>query len=129
MPVVGIGVDVVEIRRVERMVNTWGERLLQRLFTDAEIQYCSARALPARHYAARIAAKEAAFKALAGSEEARAIGWRELELLNSIVGIPSLSFHGRARDRAAVLGVSNVHVSVTHGDDSAVAVVVLESRA
>jgi holo-[acyl-carrier protein] synthase len=126
MAVIGIGVDLVEIERLDRMLRERGERLLARLFTDQEVAYCMARSLAARHFAARVAAKEAAFKALAGSDAARAIGWKELEISNSPLGIPQLRMHGRAQARAELLGVNHVHVSITHGDKNAVAVVVLE---
>jgi holo-[acyl-carrier protein] synthase len=82
---------------------------------------------PARHFAVRIAAKEAAFKALSGSESARAIGWREMEVVLDDLGRPSLVLHGRASDRAAELDVTQAWVSLSHADDVATAFVVLES--
>jgi holo-[acyl-carrier protein] synthase len=116
----------VDIARIDRMVQTHGERLLVKLFTPAEVAYCSARAGPARHFAARLAAKEAAFKALAGSYDARTIGWKELEVRNGDHGAPHLLMHGRALTRASVLGVKKVLLSLTHGNDTAVAMVVME---
>jgi holo-[acyl-carrier protein] synthase len=126
--VIGIGVDVVEIDRVERMMQTYGERVLVKVFTATEVKYCSARAGAARHFAVRLAAKEAAFKALSGSFDARAIGWKELEVENGEHGAPKLLFHGRARARAAELGVERTHLSLTHGRETAVAMVVLEGK-
>jgi holo-[acyl-carrier protein] synthase len=126
VPVIGIGVDLVDIDRVERMLADHGERILTRLFTAAEVEYCSSRAAPARHYAARLAAKEAGFKALAGSDDARTIGWKELEVLNSVYGVPALRMFGRAQLRAEQLGVGAVHLSLTHGENTAVAFVVME---
>jgi holo-[acyl-carrier protein] synthase len=116
---------LVEIHRVERMLQERGERMLSRLFTAAEVEYSMSRALPARHLAARLAAKEAAFKALAGTEEARAIGWKELEVLHSAFGAPTLRFTGRALLRAEALGVTGSHVSLTHSENTAAAFVVL----
>ena len=88
--------------------------------------YATRRAQPARSYAARLAAKEAGFKALAGSELARAIGWRDLEVVTRSDGSPTLVLHGPARRRAAELGVTRIHVTLTHTATTAGAMVVLE---
>ncbi len=125
--IVGIGLDLVDIARVERMLDDKGERALAKLFTAEEARYATSRAHPARHFAARFAAKEAAYKALAGSELARGIGWRDLEVLrDESSGQPRLVLHGRAAERAAELGVTRVHVTLTHSHETAAAVVVLE---
>lgn len=125
--IVGVGIDLVEISRVERLVEGKGERALVRLFTEQEVQYAMSRARPATHLAARLAAKEAAFKALAGSDDARLIGWREVEVVSHALGSPpTLAFHGRADLRARELGVYRTHLSITHTDTAAAAVVVLE---
>lgn len=122
----GLGIDLVEIARVERMLADRGERVLQRLFTESEVAYAHARARPAMHLAARLAAKEAAFKALAGSDEARLIGWREIEVSPRDGMAPELLFHGRAEARMRELEIRSVWVSLTHTDTTAAAVVVLE---
>jgi holo-[acyl-carrier protein] synthase len=124
--IVGLGVDLVEIGRVRRLLETRGERVLSRLFTDGERSYADYRVDPARHLAARIAAKEAAFKALAGNDLARGIGWRELEVFTRTDGAPLLRLHGRAETRAQELGVTGIMVTISHTDTTAVAVVVLE---
>jgi holo-[acyl-carrier protein] synthase len=126
--IAGVGIDLVDIARVERMLEEKGDRILSRLFTDTERAYALGRARPAMHLAARLAAKEAAFKALAGSDEARLIGWREVEVVSPAGGgIPSLRFHGRADLRARELGVAKMFLSLTHTDSTAGAVVVLET--
>lgn len=126
--IAGVGIDLVDIARVERMLDGKRDRILARLFTEAERAYALARARPAMHLAARLAAKEAAFKALAGSDEARLIGWREVEVVSPTGGgIPSLRFHGRADLRARELGVARMFLSLTHTDSTAGAVVVLET--
>ena len=126
MPVIGIGLDLVDIARVERLIEWKGDRALKRLFTFREVDYASKRAQPARSYAARLAAKEAGFKALAGSELARAIGWRDLEVVMHADGRPSLHLHGPARRRAADMGVTKIHLTMTHTNTTAGAMVVLE---
>jgi holo-[acyl-carrier protein] synthase len=126
--IAGVGIDLVEIVRVQRMLDRKGERILSRLFTDSEREYALGRARPAMHLAARLAAKEAAFKALAGSDDARLIGWREVEVVSPRGGgIPALRFHGRADARARELGVTKMFLSLTHTDSTAGAVVVLET--
>jgi holo-[acyl-carrier protein] synthase len=124
--ILGVGVDVVEISRVRSMIASQGERALVRLFTESEREYCRDMANPARHYAVRVAAKEAAFKALSGTDEARGIGWREMEVQLDRIGRPSLRLHGRATARAKELGVVRSWLSLSHGDDLATAFVVLE---
>lgn len=124
--IVGIGFDLVAIARVEAMLERKEQRALDRLFTEHEQQYALARARPAMHLAARLAAKEAAFKALTGSDEAKKIGWKEAEVRRGDEGPPVLFFTGRAADRAAELGVRRVHLTLSHTDEVAGGVVILE---
>jgi holo-[acyl-carrier protein] synthase len=124
--IVGLGVDLVDIARVRRLLDSRGDRVMTRLFTDGERAYAAYRVDSARHFAARIAAKEAAFKALAGNDLARGIGWRELEVFARDDGGPLLRLHGRAERRATELGVTRILVTISHTDTAAVAVVVLE---
>jgi holo-[acyl-carrier protein] synthase len=124
--IVGVGIDLVEVERMQRLLDRKGERALERLFTDGERAYAALHPQPARQLAARVAAKEAAFKALAGNDLARAIGWRELEVVSRHHQAPILLLHGRAYDRAAELGAVRVHLSITHTESTAGAVVVVE---
>lgn len=125
--IVGLGFDLVDIPRVAELLAGKGERAERRLFTPDEVAYARARAEPARHFAARFAAKEAAYKALAGSEAARGIAWRDVEVVMEWDGRPRLVLHGRAAERAEALGVTRAHVTLTHADGVAGAVVVLEA--
>lgn len=127
--IVGVGIDLVDIARIAQLLETQGERALRRLFTEGEAAYAAARAEPARHLAARFAAKEAAYKALAGTDHARGIGWRDIEVVAEWDGRPVLRLHGRAAERAAALGVVRMHLSLTHADATAAAFVVLEADA
>jgi holo-[acyl-carrier protein] synthase len=124
--IVGVGFDLVAIARVEQMLARKEQRALDRLFTAHEQQYALARARPAMHLAARLAAKEAAFKALTGSDEAKLIGWKEAEVVRGDEGPPVLHFTGRAEARAAELGVKRVHLTLSHTDEVAGGVVILE---
>jgi holo-[acyl-carrier protein] synthase len=125
--IVGLGVDTVEIARVDRMLREHGGRALQRLFTPNEVSYCQGKNNAAQHFAARLAAKEATFKALSGTDAARAIGWREIEVAIEIDGRPTLRLHGGAQQRATELGAGKFWVSMTHDAGSAHATVILES--
>lgn len=124
--IVGVGFDLVAIARVEEMLARKEQRALDRLFTPHEQEYAMARARPAMHLAARLAAKEAVFKALTGSDDAKKIGWKEAEVRRGAEGPPVLVFSGRAEARAKELGVTRVHLTLSHTDDVAGAVVVLE---
>jgi holo-[acyl-carrier protein] synthase len=124
--ILGLGVDIVEIDRMRHMLEAQSDRLIQRIFTESEAAYALAHVEPALHFAARVAAKEATYKALSGNHLARAVGWREIEVRLRDDGAPYLAFHGRAMERAEELGVVRTLVSLTHSKAAAVAVVVLE---
>jgi holo-[acyl-carrier protein] synthase len=124
--IAGLGIDLVDIARVERMLADKGERVLERLFTPDEVAYAMARVRPAMHLAARLAAKEATFKALAGSDDARLIGWREVEVISRDGHSPTIVLTGRADLRARELGIQHLWLSLTHTDTTAAATVVLE---
>src|SRR5215467_3180785 len=79
--ILGVGINAVDIARIEQIHEGHGDRMLSKLFTDAELAYLSTKTFPAQHIAVRLAAKEAAYKALSGNDDARAIGWREIEVL------------------------------------------------
>jgi holo-[acyl-carrier protein] synthase len=124
--ILGLGIDLVDIARVERMLAKHGARATERLCTDGERAYAEMRAEPARHYAARIAAKEAAFKALSSHPMAREIAWREMEVVAGPGGAPQLVLHGLGARCAEELGVRRSWITLTHSDSAAAAVVVLE---
>jgi holo-[acyl-carrier protein] synthase len=124
--IVGIGIDAVDIHRVERMCADWGDRMLERLFSAAELAYLATKHTPAQHVAVRLAAKEATYKALSGNELARGIGWRDAEVVTRGDGAPELRLHGRAAARFEELSATAVHISLTHSDATAVAVVIVE---
>lgn len=121
--IVGIGVDIV---RIERMRSV-SERLLERLYTEAERAYCESYGPRGRHerYAGRFAAKEAVAKAL-GTGISQGVSWTDLEILPSPAGSPRVELHGAAKDRLDLLGGRSIHLSISHDKDSAVAMVVLE---
>jgi holo-[acyl-carrier protein] synthase len=120
----GIGFDLIDVARVERELREGGDAFAERVFTPGEIAYCESKRYPAPHYAARFAAKEAAFKALA-IEARDALPWQDVEIEVRDRGSPHLVLHGRARTIAAGLGVAATYVTLTHTRELAAASVVL----
>lgn len=118
--IVGVGVDVIEIDRFAASLARQ-PRLAERCFTEAESAYCAAKPFPPQHYAARFAAKEAVGKAL-GRGMTR---WREVEVVRGR-GAPTVALHAHYADWAARLGVTRIHLSITHSRGVAVAVAVAE---
>src|SRR5207253_4792483 len=123
---IGVGVDLVEVARVSAILKDKGARVLERLLTPAERAYCESRPDVATHVAVRLAAKEAVYKALQGSQAARGIGWRDIEVTRAPDGRPDVSLSGSATARARALGVRRVLLSLTHTHLAAIAVAVLE---
>lgn len=126
--VIGVGVDLVDLDRVARLLASKGEHAMQRFFTDAERAYLATRPDPTGHAAARIAAKEAVYKALQALPEARGVGWREIEVLRDGDGRPAIRLHGLAARLSASQGGLMVQVSLTHSATSAGAVAVVGKR-
>ena len=125
MAVRGIGIDVVQVRRVVEALERFGARMERRLFTDAELAYCRGHQDPLPHLAARFAAKEAASKAI-GTGMSAGVGFRQFEVLQPGGRQPRLEFHGVARQRFDQLGCRHSHLSLTHDGGLAIACVVLE---
>lgn len=127
--VLGIGVDIVEIARLEQaLAQPHGARLRQRVFTAREIEYCEKTARASERYATRFAAKEAARKAIGAATPVKALGWHEVEIIASSEGAPQLEFHGRAAELVKQLQLTRAHVSLSHGTQQAIAFVVLEGE-
>ena len=114
-----VGVDVVDIQRIQSALMRWGDRFLDRVYTPAEQRFCRAR-VP--ELAARFAAKEAISKALGTGLVG--VSWREMEILPDPRGKPLVYLHGRAAARAEDLKLSQWAVSLTHTDDQVIASVV-----
>ncbi|MBM3333519.1 holo-ACP synthase [Candidatus Sumerlaeota bacterium] len=123
--IVGIGIDLVEVARVERVLERHGQRFVRRVFTETEQQECAGRVSQAMHYAVRFAAKEAFLKAV-GLGLRGGMRWRDVGVVHAPSGKPSLEIRGRAFDRMCELGADSAHVSLTHTDAHACAVVILE---
>jgi len=120
--ITGLGVDILEIARFERSIERSGERLLDRVFTPAEIQYCRAKHHPPQHLAARFAAKEAVSKAMT-TGWAGEFRWKDVEIKNDPAGQPIVTLHGRVRE---LLAGSRILLSISHSDTHVAAVAVIE---
>jgi holo-[acyl-carrier protein] synthase len=123
--IVAIGIDLVEIARIEEVFARRGDRFRARVFTDDEIIYCERRASKFASYAARFAAKEATMKAL-GTGWSDGVGWVDIEVVSGPNGAPALQLHRRALERLREIGATKAHVSLTHSGSLAMAEVLLE---
>jgi len=125
--IVGTGVDLVEIERIQRSLDRYGQRFLDRIYTPDEQAYCMRKRRSAESLAARFAAKEAGAKAL-GTGISRGVNWLEIVVGREPGGRPTLHFHGRASQMAQRLGVTHAALSITHTASLAQACVVLENE-
>ncbi len=125
--IVGIGVDLFSVTRVEDELDKGDQGLRNQIYTPEEIAYCEGKRYPAQHYAARFAAKEAVFKAL-GAAEMSGQHWRDVEVRSDPhTGRSRVLLKGKVKEAAEALGVASVYVSLSHTRDWAVASAVLES--
>src|SRR5436190_12063500 len=111
--ILGIGIDLEEVERIGESITRFGDRFLDRMFTEAETAFCQGKANSNERFAARFAAKEAAFKALQGSWEG-GLSWRDFELVAQPGGAPKMLLHGEAAGLAKAKGVVRLHVSFSH---------------
>jgi holo-[acyl-carrier protein] synthase len=123
--IVGSGIDLVEISRIQQSVQRFGQRFLDRVYTTSEQAYCLRKRNSAESLAARFAAKEAGAKAL-GTGISRGVSWLEIEVVREPSGRPTIRFHGRAAEIAKALDVAHVALSITHTSTLSMASVVVE---
>src|SRR6187397_632965 len=126
MSVLGIGVDMVETTRIEHSLERFGERFMRRVFTQGEIDYCQSMKYPARHFAARFAAKEAVSKAF-GTGIGKSMGWKDIDIHRQPGGQPFVLLEGGAKSLAAERNVTAIWISLSHTDHYAAANAVIES--
>ncbi|MBI3586357.1 MAG: holo-ACP synthase [Ignavibacteriales bacterium] len=118
----GIGVDVVDVDRMKQALDAWGQQLMEKLFTKAEITYCTAKKNPSEHFAARFAAKEAVSKAIQTGWSG-AFRWKDVEVANSPSGAPKIIVH---HTLASTLGAAKIHLSLSHTKTTVVAFAIIE---
>jgi len=124
--IVGLGVDIAEVRRLEAAFRRHGEAFGKRIFTPEEIAYCERHRNKFERYAGRFAAKEAAMKAL-GTGWRKGVRWVDVEVTRNGAGKPSIELHGRAQKVAEKLGVKHISLSITHTGETALAQVIFEN--
>lgn len=120
MQVFGIGIDIIEISRIEETIGRHGERFLHKILTEGERAYCLAQKKPATHIAARFAAKEAVSKAF-GTGIGAELGWLDVEVLRKAGGAPEIRLTGAGEAFAKREGIGEIKISISHARDYAVA--------
>jgi holo-[acyl-carrier protein] synthase len=118
----GIGVDIIEIGRIQKSIENLGDGFLTKIFTPGEIQYCSSKNNAAQHFAARFAAKEAVSKALATGWSGD-FAWKDVEVMNDPLGQPRITLSGKLKE--ALIG-STILASLSHSESHVVAMVLIE---
>ena len=122
--IIGIGTDIVEIRRIKKIMNDKSNSFLKKIFTDKEIKLLEERNLRPEYIAGRFAAKEAIAKALGTGF--REFSFRDITVLNDELGKPIVKLEGNAKKIADKNGKTILHLSISHGDDAAIAYAILE---
>lgn len=119
---VNCGTDIIEIKRIQEGIEKKGERFLQKIFTEDEIEYCESKKVQKyQHYAARFAAKEATFKAISYKLKSKyAIGWKDIQIVNNKQGRPSVNLKGKE-----ILNFENIDLSMSHCKEYAIATVIV----
>lgn len=118
----GIGVDVVDVKRMKVALDTWGPGLIRKMFTDTEIAYCKSKKKPHEHFTARFAAKEAVSKAMETGWSGK-FRWRDVEVVNDASGAPKVILHDFVAEQ---LAQCRVHISLSHTENTVVAFAVIE---
>ena len=124
------GTDIVSVERIKNSINELGDTFLKRIYTDEEISYCESRRMSKfQSYAARFAAKEAAYKALS-PETAEGVKWHDAEVIKNLNGKPVIVFHGKLKEVARERGIqkNEVDISLSHDDSFAIATIVISNE-
>ncbi len=125
--IIGLGTDILCVRRIEKLIAEYGDRFLGRWFSPEEIRYCREKLRPAVHFAARMAAKEATSKALRVETDTH-LSWKDIEVIRSPQGAPSILLTAQILQRSIELGVATFHLSISHNEDYATATVIAEGE-
>jgi len=120
--VLGLGIDIIEIARVKKSIDRFGDKFLEKVFTEGEIRYCSSKFNKYQHYAARFAAKEAVYKALASGWK-EGLRWKDIEILNDTSGMPSVNPSGKLK--SFLSGDTQLRISISHSDNYVTSVAII----
>lgn len=121
--IVGLGVDLVKIKRFEVLIEKWQKKIINRIFTNKEYLYCSMHKNPPQHYAATFAVKEAVIKAYGKGD----VKLKEIEILRQDTGKPQVCLYGNTKEKINSTGADFIHISITHDGDYTIAVAILEN--
>ncbi len=124
---IGVGIDLVDLERIRALFANKGDRAMARFFSDKDREYLASRSDATGHAAARIAAKEAVYKAMQSLDGARAVGWRDIEVSRDPAGKPAIVLHGLAAELSDQRGGLRIQISLTHSATSAGAIAVVET--
>lgn len=122
--VLGIGIDIIEIKRIKKSVDRFGDRFLKKIFTAIELEYCLKKKNKYQHFAARFAAKEAIYKALSNDTK-EVYSWQDVEIYNEVNGLPKVKFYGTLKDY--LNHGKELKISMSHSDNYVTCVAILFS--
>lgn len=120
--VVGLGIDIIEIARIKESIENYGDRFLDKVFTNEEINYCNSKFNKYQHFAARFAAKEAVYKALASGWK-EGLRWKDIEIQNDTSGMPSIKPSGKLK--TFLSGDAELKISLSHSDNYVTSVAII----
>lgn len=124
--IIGTGVDIIEVARIDRLLEKHSPRFEEKIFTPDEILYCKSKAKPGIHFAARFAAKEAVMKCL-GTGMDKGIAFNEIEVTHEPSGQPTIKLHGKGKEQSARLNIKTIHISLSHENKYAIAQAIAEA--
>lgn len=123
--VLGIGIDIIEIERIKKSVDDYGDHFLNKIYTKVEIEYSQSKANKYQHYAARFAAKEAIYKALSNDTD-KVYSWQDVEIYNEVNGLPKVNFYGALKDY--LNEDKQLKISMSHSENYVTCVAILYSK-
>jgi holo-[acyl-carrier protein] synthase len=123
--VLGIGIDIIEIERIKKSVDEYGDHFLNKIYTKVEIDYSQSKANKYQHYAARFAAKEAIYKALSNDTD-KVYSWQDVEIYNEVNGLPKVNFFGALKDY--LNEDKQLKISMSHSENYVTCVAILYSK-
>jgi holo-[acyl-carrier protein] synthase len=120
--VLGIGIDIIEIERIKKSIDNFGEKFLNKIYTSTELEYCLSKKNKYQHFAARFAAKEAIYKALS-SDTNEVYSWQDVEIYNELNGLPKVKFYGALKNY--LNHGKDLKISMSHSENYVTCVAVL----
>lgn len=124
--IVGLGIDIIEIDRIKKSIEKYGDRFLNKVFTAEEINYCNSRFNKYQHYAARFAAKEAVYKALSSGWK-QGLRWKDIEIINDSTGMPSINPLGKFQ--TFLTKDTQLKISISHSENYVTSVAIIFKNA